>query len=168
MPQRWSPIKAINATCETHEQTCKVLLAALFAFGTADAFALDTESREGAVEAAEQFIREGKYDTARRCPEKLTRLDAQKLYDMQPHCRHYAASEGNAHAVQETEIFWLIFFRKVPPSCYEGDESFRVVQVFRHTFPSGSRVQLKDVELFLPREAVTLGRDKPMQRTCEA
>jgi hypothetical protein len=129
--------------------------------------AMDAESREDAVRAAEQFIRDGHYDTPRRCPEELARLDAQGLYDMQPHCQHYAAAEQHAFAVQETELFWAVYFRKVPPTCHGKEESFRVVQVFRSAFSTGPRVVLKDIELSLQKEAEVLRPNKTLQPRCE-
>jgi hypothetical protein len=144
-----------------------LVLTVFTAAGIGKASAIDSESRVGAVRAAEQFIRDRGYDTARQCPEDLARLDAQGLYDMQPHCQHYAASEAHAFAVDEADIFWRVYFRKVPPSCYKEGESFRVVEVFRLSFPTGPRVVLKDIELFLPEEAIVLGPNKSMQPTCE-
>jgi hypothetical protein len=144
----------------------KVLVATLFAFKSVFAFALDSETRADAIAAAEQFIREEKYDTARRCPEDLQRLDSKKLYHMQPHCRHYAASERNAYAVLETEIFWRIFFRKISPCSSAEGESFRVVEVFRTAAASSARVRLKDIDLLLPNEALRLSADKSMKPTC--
>jgi hypothetical protein len=142
-------------------------VAGVIAFGVA-ARAMDAESREDAVKVAEQFIRDGHYDTARKCPEELARLDAQGHYDMQPHCQHYAAAEPHAFAVQETEIFWVVYFRKVPPTCHEGEESLRVVQVFRSSFPTGPRVILKDIELSMSKEAEVLRPNKSMQPMCAA
>lgn len=130
--------------------------------------ALDAESQPEAIKAAERFIRENGYDTARKCPDELAEREAKGFYDMQPPCQHYAASEARAFAVLETEIFWRVYFRNVPPDCYPEGESFRIVEVFRASFPDGPRVWLKDIEQSLDHDAVRLRPNNAMQPTCEA
>jgi hypothetical protein len=121
----------------------------------------ELESQEVAVQLAEQYIRSNSYDTERKCPESLARLDAVGAFNMQPHCRHYRASEATVFAVLDEEILWRVFFRKAPPRYEEGRESFRVVEVFRTASESAARVALKDIELFLPENATLLGCSQP-------
>jgi len=118
--------------------------------------AVDTDSVEGAIEIAEQYIRNGQYDMPRPCPEGLLYLEAQDFSDEQPPCQHYTASEATAFAVQSSDAVWRVFFRKIVAVDGEQGESFRIIEVLRNDSPQQPRVVLKDIELFLPANATLL------------
>ena len=117
---------------------------------------LDTTTAQGAVRAAEQFLLDNGYGTARACPDDLRYKDELGEFDMQPHCRDYDASEVEAYAVLETEILWRVFFRKIPRLIHDGVENYRIVHVYRDRAQPDSPVKLHDVELGLAPEATIL------------
>ena len=118
--------------------------------------AVDTATLQGAVRAAEQFLLDNGYGTERSCPADLRYKDQIGEFDMQPHCRDYNASEVKAYAVLETEVFWRVFFRKIPPLIHEGVETYRIVHVYRDWAQPDSPVRLYDIEFSLDPEATLL------------
>jgi hypothetical protein len=86
----------------------------------------------------------------------MRRREDQGLYDMQPPCRQYQASEPVAFAALDVDEMVRVFFRKVPPDIENGSESFRVVEVFSADSEIGAAVVLKDIELYLPEGATIL------------
>jgi hypothetical protein len=130
------------------------ILACHFVTPSLQADPVDAITLRGAVRAAEEFLLERGYGTERSCPDGLRYKDQAGEYDMQPHCQAYSASEVEAYA--ETESFWRVFFRKVPPSVHDGLETYRVVHVCRAGAEPESVVTLHDVELLLDKEATIL------------
>lgn len=117
---------------------------------------VDTTTLQGAVRAAEQFLLDNGYGTERLCPVDLQYKDELGEFDMQPHCRDYNASEVEAYAVLEIEIFWRVYFRKIPPLIHDGVEIYRIVQVYRDGAQPDSPVKLHDVEFALDPDATIL------------
>lgn len=140
----------------TFRKSLAAILLGAFCIGTVEAQEDDTETLNGAVQAAEQFILSNALSSERMCPDELRYQDNIGEFDLQPHCRIYTASEAEAFAVLETEIFWRVYFRKVPPSVTRGIESFRVVQVYRESLLADPPAHLHDIELDLDANAVIL------------
>ena len=102
----------------------------------------DVSTRDGAVRAAEQFIRANKLDTDRRCPAKVRKQDALRDYAL---CPHYSASEATASEVVSLDEFgWQVYFRMLAPSYFGRVRTLDVYPADPNT-NRPSRVCLKDI-----------------------